>query len=83
MVATLTFNELNVPAVTDNYLFLKSSMIELIHSQPIFACSKSVIETLEKCLKCVQSYELKHQNNVNDFVLVFLFLTLNIFHAIF
>ena len=40
--------------------------------------------TLEKGVKCVQSYQWRHQNNVNDvndFVLVTLMLTLNIFHT--
>ena len=82
-MATFTFNELNFPAVTDNYLFYKI-FNDRINPFPANICVfKVVIETLEKCVKYVQSYQLKHQNNVNDFVLVFLFLTLNIFHAIF
>ena len=42
--------------------------------------------TLEKGVKCVQSYQWRHQNNVNDVndvVLVTLMLTLNIFHTFF
>ena len=45
--------------------------------------SKSTIEPLEKGLKYVQSYQWKHQNNVIDVVLVFLLLTLKIFHTFF
>ena len=47
-------------------------------SQPKFICSKLTIETPEKYVKSVQS-----QNDVvlNDVVLVFSLLTLNIFHT--
>ena len=31
-----------------------------------FACSKLAIETLKQGMKYVQSYELRHQNDVND-----------------
>ena len=34
-------------------------------------------------VKYVQSKQWKHQNNVSDLVLVFLVLTLNIFHTFF
>ena len=43
--------------------------------QLTFACSKLTVETLEK--------GLKHVSDVNDVVLVFLLLTLNIFHTFF
>ena len=46
-------------------------------------CLKSAIETLEEGVKYVQDWQLKHQNNVNDVVLVFLLLTLNILHTFF
>ena len=35
-------------------------------TQLTFTCSKSKIETLEKAVKCVQSYNKKHQNDVID-----------------
>ena len=50
-------------------------------SQQTFNGSKSTIETLERGVKYVQSQQLKHQNAVIDVVLVFLLLTLNIFHT--
>ena len=31
-----------------------------------FVCSKLTIETLKQGMKYVQSYKLRHQNNVND-----------------
>ena len=49
----------------------------------IFTYSKSTIETLEKDVKYVQSQQYKHQNDATDVVLVFLLLTLNIFHTFF
>ena len=33
-------------------------------SQPAFTCSKSTIETPELCVKSVQSYKEKHQNDI-------------------
>ena len=51
---------------------------ENICSQLTFACSKSTIETLEK-----DQNKKKKQNDVNDFLLVSLLLTLNIFHTFF
>ena len=53
---------------------------EVAHTQLTFTCSKSTIITLEKGVKFVQSYQWKHQNDVIDVVLLFLLLTLNIFH---
>ena len=44
-----------------------------------FTCSNLTIETLGKGVKYVQSKQKKHQNDVNDVVMVFLLLTLNIF----
>ena len=44
-------------------------------TQLILAWSDSTIETLEKGVKYVQSYQLKHQNNVSDINLVSLLLT--------
>ena len=41
------------------------------------------METVEKSVKYVQSPQWKHQNDVIDAVLVFLLLTLNIFHVFF
>ena len=46
-------------------------------SQPTFTCSKSTIETLEKGQKYVQKYN--KNNGVNDVVLVYLLLNLNLF----
>ena len=41
--------------------------------------SKVAIATLEKGVKCVQSWQEKHQNDVIDVALVFLLLTLTHF----
>ena len=57
-------------------------MIKDVHDLFLFTCSKSAIETLEKGVKYVQSKQLKHQNEVIDFVNILL-LTLNIFPTIF
>ena len=43
-------------------------------------CSKSTIKSLEKGVKHVKVNNKKHQNDVNDVILVFL-LTLNILHT--
>ena len=50
----------------------------VVNAQLKFTCSYSTTETLEKgvCSKLA----IKHQNDVTDVVLVFLLLTLNIFH---
>ena len=48
-----------------------------------FNCLKSTVETVEKCVKSVQSQQSKHPNDVNDVVLLFLLLTLSIFHTSF
>ena len=53
-----------------------------IPTQLVFTCSKSTLETLEKGVRYVQCYQKKHQKDVID-VLVFLLLTLNIFHTFF
>ena len=56
-------------------------------SQLIITCSKSAIEIIEKIVKYPQSQQWKHRNDVIeviiDAVLVFLLLTLNIFHTFF
>ena len=44
---------------------------------------KITTEALEKVVKYVQSKQEKQQNDVNDVVLVFLLVTLNIFHTFF
>ena len=46
-------------------------------------CSKSKIQTPEDSVKHVQSYQQKYYNDVIDVILVFLLLTLNIFHIFF
>ena len=46
-----------------------------------FTCSNLTTEILERYVKYVQSRQQKHRKNVNDVVLVFLLLTLNIFHT--
>ena len=48
-------------------------------TQTKFTCSNSTIVTLEKVVKFVQT----HQNFIIDVILMFLLLTLNIFHALF
>ena len=53
--------------------FLQNKLTTL--TQLIFTCSNSTIETLEK--------DVKYVNDVNNVVLVFLLLTLNIFHVFF
>ena len=38
------------------------------------------MEISEQCVISVQSQQYRHQNNVNDVILMFLLLTLNEFH---
>ena len=45
-------------------------------------CSKLTVEALKKGVQYVQSYELRHQNDVNVILLVSLFLILSIFHTL-
>ena len=52
-------------------------------TQLMFTCSQSTIEILEKYVKQGSKLPIKHLNDVNDFVLVFLLLTLNIFYTFF
>ena len=54
-------------------------------AQAAFTCSKLTMETLEQCVKSLQSWQLRHQNDVKevDVVLVSLVLTLNRFHPVF
>ena len=40
------------------------------------------MKTIKKCVKYVSNEQQKHQNDVNDIVLVFLLLTLNVFHTL-
>ena len=54
-----------------------------IPTQLVFTCSKSILETLEKVGDMFSVNKKKHQNDVIDVVLVFLLLTLNIFHTFF
>ena len=51
--------------------------------QLTFTCSKLRIEMLEKSVKCIQSLQQKYQNDVTEVALVFLLLTLSIFHTFF
>ena len=48
-----------------------------------FTCSKSAIETLAIGVEYAQSEQKRHQNDIIDIVLVFLLLTLNMFHIFF
>ena len=52
-------------------------------SQLLFTGYKSTMERAEQCVNSVQSLLYKHQNDVNDVVLVSLSLTLNRFHTFF
>ena len=53
-------------------------------SQLIFTCLNSTVETLEKGVKYIQNQQWKHQNDdVNEVVLVFLLLTVNIVYVFF
>ena len=40
-------------------------------TQPTFTCSKSTVETPEQCVKSVQSYQQRHQNDVSNFIVYF------------
>ena len=52
-------------------------------TQLTFTCSKLLIERLEKRCEICSKLTIKHQNNAIDVALVFLLLTLNIFHTFF
>ena len=52
-------------------------------TQLTFTCSKSTVETLEKGVKYVQINTKNTRTTSFDIVLVFLLLTLNIFHSFF
>ena len=43
----------------------QKALKKLLMSQPAFTCSNLTIETVEKRVKYVESYEQKHQNNVS------------------
>ena len=45
-------------------------------SQPALICSKSTVETSEQCVKFAQGSQKRHQNDINNIVLVSLLLTL-------
>ena len=47
--------------------------VSLVYLLLTFTCSKSVIKTLEKAVKYVQSSQQEHHNDVVDVVLIFLF----------
>ena len=47
----------------------------------LFTSSNSTTETVEKGVKYVRSLQQKHQSNLNDVVLAFLLLVLNIFQT--
>ena len=68
------------------FFVIKGKFIEIPilnpSSQLTFTCSKSAIETLKRCEIC-SKLPIKHQDDVNDVVLVFLLLTLNIFHILY
>ena len=61
----------------------ETQKFQRLHVQLTFTCSNSAIETLEKGVRYVQSKQQKHQNGATVVVLVFLFLTFNIFHVFF
>ena len=48
-------------------------------SQPAFTCSNSTVETPEQCVQFFQGSQKRHQNNINNIVLVSLLLTLSRF----
>ena len=47
-----------------------------------FTPAKSNLETPEQCMKCVQRYEYRQENDVNDIVPVSFLFTLNRFHTL-
>ena len=55
----------------------------IVLTQLIYFYSKSAIETLEKNVKCVQSWQWTQQNDVIDVVLVLLLSGLDMFHMFF
>ena len=59
------------------YVYVKTPYL----TQQAFTCSKSTIETLEKSLKYVQSYQWRYQKDVIEVVLVSSLLTLNYFKS--
>ena len=52
-------------------------------SQQAVTFSKLATEAQEQDVKTVQSWGRRHKNNANDILLVFLFLAVKIFHAMF
>ena len=61
--------------------FLYSYVTRPYLTQQAFNCSKSTIETLEKGLTYVQSYQWRYQKDVIEVVLVSSLLTLNYFKS--
>ena len=74
------FREFLDEAILDRFV---CRLKNILHGEDYITCSKSTIETLETDVRYVQSWQYKHQNDVIDIVLVFLLLTLNIFHNFF
>ena len=63
--------------ITLLYSYVKTPYL----TQQAFTCSKSTIETLEKGLTYVQSYQWRYQKDVIEVVLVSSLLTLNYFKS--
>ena len=63
--------------ITLLYSYVKTPYL----TQQAFTCSKSTIETLEKGLTYVQSYQWRYQKDVIEVVLVSLLLALNNFKS--
>ena len=53
------------------------------YTKQTITCSKSTIETVKQVVKYVQRKQKRHQNNVDDVVLVSSLLNLNVFHTLF
>ena len=59
------------------------SIFQTVDPANIYFSKSATIETIEEGVKYVQGQQYKHQNDVSDVVLVFLSLTLNVFHTFF
>ena len=62
------------------YLF---NLGHLFTARTATTCSRSTMDTLEHCVKSIQSQQYKHQSDVAEVLLVSLLLTLNKFHTLF
>ena len=62
------------------YLF---NLGHVFTARPATTCSRSTMDTLEQCVKSIQSQQYKHQSDVAEVLLVSLLLTLNKFHTLF